>query len=241
MIRRLTCIGLLLVFLSLLSLSPALVLAAPDAFSPERQPARPFGLPFNLPPSYSTWYVIQYYGNTTGAYTWRHLWYGSGQGMHFGVDFSARCGTEVVSIGDGVIAKIDEMAHGSGPHNLMINHPDQGYASFYGHLLEEPQGYVGMPVQHGQVVGLTGDPDESCTSRPHLHLEIRSLSYWITYNPIQLIEADWDSIALFSPPSFQRDLDNPRRWVTPCDQPDIQFGQGMLNDYARTWPPDWSY
>jgi murein DD-endopeptidase MepM/ murein hydrolase activator NlpD len=184
--------------------------------------------------------VTQFYGNTTGAYTRRVEWYGAGQGLHFGIDFSAKCGTEVVAIGDGVIAKIDAMEHGAGPHNLMVSHADQGYASFYGHLLETPPGYIGMPVQGGQVIALTGDPDLSCTSRPHLHLEIRSLNYGHAYNPVPLIDADWDSIALLNPTRFQRDLDNPRRWVNPYDQPDVQFGQPLLNQYAETWPPNWS-
>jgi murein DD-endopeptidase MepM/ murein hydrolase activator NlpD len=212
-----------------------------NAISPMRQTdAPPFGLPFNTGPSYSTWLVTQFYGNTTGAYNRRVEWYGAGQGLHFGIDFSAKCGTEVVAIGDGVIAKIDAVEHGAGPHNLMVNHPDQGYASFYGHLLERPPGYVGMPVQRGQVIALTGDPDVTCTSRPHLHLEIRSLGYGYAYNPVPLIDADWDSMALLNPTRFQRDLDNPRRWVSPYDQPDVQFGQPLLNQYHETWPPDWS-
>lgn len=52
-----------------------------------------FGLPFNIPPGPSTWYVIQFYGNTLSAFTWRYLWYEAGQGLHFGVDFAAKCGT----------------------------------------------------------------------------------------------------------------------------------------------------
>jgi len=32
----------------------------------------------------------------------------------------------------------------------------------------------GEPVKRGQIIALTGDPDETCTSRPHLHLEIRT-------------------------------------------------------------------
>src|SRR5574337_170544 len=59
-----------------------------------------FRLPFDLQPGLSTWYVIQFYGNTTGAYRFRDTWYDQGQGLHFGVDFAAKCGTPVVSIGD---------------------------------------------------------------------------------------------------------------------------------------------
>lgn len=200
----------------------------------------PFGLPFAEPPGPSTWLVVQPYGNTTGAYFRRVSWYGSGQGLHFGIDFSAPCGTEVVAIGDGTVVKIDEAQHGALPHNLMINHPN-GYASFYGHLLETPELYIGQPVQRGQVVGLTGDPDYTCQSRPHLHLEVRNLGHWMAYNPAPLIDADWDSLALIGGFSrgFEKDLGEPRRWQFLDEQPDVQFGQPLLNDYEQAWPPDW--
>ena len=63
------------------------------------QSARPFGLPFADPPGPSTWLLVQAYGNTTTAFRWRLSQYGAGQGLHFGLDFSARCGTTVVAIG----------------------------------------------------------------------------------------------------------------------------------------------
>ena len=121
----------------------------------------------------------------------------------------------------------------------VIMHPN-GYASLYGHLLQRPDLQVGQQVKKGEPIALTGDPDLTCTSRPHLHLEIRDASYGYAYNPIPLIEADWDSLALFGPSGgFERNLDNPRRWVTPEDQPVVDFGGPPLNDYARPWPPDW--
>jgi murein DD-endopeptidase MepM/ murein hydrolase activator NlpD len=198
-----------------------------------------FLLPFDTPPGPSTWYVIQFYGNTRGAYVHRTEWYNQGQGLHFGIDFSARCGTQVVAIGDGEVAKVDASRHGAGPHNLMILHPN-GYASFYGHLLERSSVAVGEQVKAGQPVGLTGDPDLSCTSRPHLHLEIRDASYSNAYNPVALIDADWNSLALYGSRSiFERDLDDPRRWVSIDQQPDVDFGGPLLNNYPHPWPPDW--
>jgi murein DD-endopeptidase MepM/ murein hydrolase activator NlpD len=203
--------------------------------------SKPFGLPFDTPPGPHTWLVGQMYGNTTGAYRTRRIWYGAGQGLHFGIDFSARCGTPVVAIGDGVVTKVDATEHGAGPHNLVIDHPN-GYASLYGHLVERPSVDVGQTVARGQRVGFTGDPDLTCTSRPHLHLEVRAgYNYRTAYNPVPLIEADWDSLMLTSPfqRGYARDLDNPRRWQFPDDQPDVQFGGEIVNDYARPWPPDW--
>ncbi len=116
-------------------------------------------------------------------------------------------------------------------------HPN-GYASFYGHLVERAQVDVGQAVTRGQVVGYTGDPDLTCASRPHLHLEIRSgYNYRTAYNPVPLIDADWDSLMLSGP--FERDLDNPRQWQALDDQPEVNFGGAILNDYARPWPPEW--
>lgn len=216
-----------------LSPSAAWTLAAP------RTP--PFRLPFTEPPGANTWLLIQPYGNTTFAYTYRKLIYGSGQGLHFGIDLAARCGTPVVAIGDGVVSEVDNAYHGAGPHNLMIDHPN-GYASFYGHLLGRPSLQRGQQVRAGQVVALSGDPDLTCTGRPHLHLEIRNApGHSRAYNPIPLIDADWERIALVGafPVGFERDLNNPHRWQTLTDQPVIRFGDPLLNTYAEAWPDDW--
>lgn len=201
----------------------------------------PFGLPFNSPPGPSTWLLSQLYGNTTSAYRYSTVWYSAGQGLHFGLDFAAPCGTEVVAIGDGVVAKVDAGEHGAGPHNLLIRHEDQGYVSLYGHLLERPHLNAGQRVRRGDVIGLTGDPDETCTSRPHLHLEVRSLNYQVAFNPVPLIDADWDNLTLVGQfaAGFQQDLRDPRHWQFMDDQPDVHFGGPLLNDYARPWPPEW--
>jgi murein DD-endopeptidase MepM/ murein hydrolase activator NlpD len=224
-------VTLLVTVASLATLAPA----RPHAEAP------PFRLPFNSPPGPSTWFLGQPFGNTTSAFLFRDTWYSAGQGLHFGVDFTAPCGTEVVAIGDGTVFKIDAREHGAGPHNLLIRHEALGLMSLYGHLLERPRLNMGQKVQRGSVVGLSGDPDESCTSRPHLHLEIRNLALSVAYNPIPLIQADWDSLALVGQPGsgFQYDLRSPRRWQFLDDQPDIEFGELPLNDYAAPWPPGW--
>jgi murein DD-endopeptidase MepM/ murein hydrolase activator NlpD len=150
---------------------PLRIAAAPEVVAlaqPAQTPAsKPFGLPFAEPPGPSTWLLIQGYGNTTTAYRWRVSQYGAGQGLHFGIDLSARCGTPVVAIGDGTVLKVDAAEHGAGPHNLMIDHGN-GYASFYGHLFETPRLAPGDPVLRGQVVAVSGDPDLTCTSHVHL-------------------------------------------------------------------------
>lgn len=201
---------------------------------------KPFILPFKEPPGPDTWLLGQTYGNTVGAYRQRETTYGAGQGIHFGIDFSARCGTEMVAMADGIVFAVDNLNFGSLPHNLMIDHPDLGYASFYGHLLEPPALEVGQQVKAGDVVALSGDPAETCYGRPHLHMEIRDLRHWRKYNPVILIQADWDSLALIGPFSqtFERDLDNPRKWQYLDDQPEIVVGGPLLNDFANPWPPD---
>ncbi len=199
-----------------------------------------FGLPFTTDPGPNTWLLGGGYGNSTGGYARRREWYGAGQGIHFGIDFSARCGTPVASIGDGVIIKVDAREHGSAPHNLLIDHQN-GYASLYGHLLERPKVSVGQQVKKGEVVGLTGDPDLTCTSRPHLHLEVRDRTLRKAFNAHLLINADWDALSLSGSfgRGFQRDLDAPRKWQSLYDQPDINFGGPLINDFANTWPRDW--
>ena len=216
-----------------------LILSADPAPASGRQTGPPFGIPFASKPGPETWLLTQAYGNTVFAYRERRSVYGAGQGLHFGIDLAARCGTEVVAIGDGVVVGIDQTAHGAGRHNLMIDHPN-GYASFYGHLLQRPPLGLGDEVRRGQAVAQTGDPDLSCTSRPHLHLEIRDApSHRRAFNPILLIDADWDRIALIggSAIAFQQDLADPRRWQVLDDQPEVSFGGVLLNDYAHPWPP----
>jgi murein DD-endopeptidase MepM/ murein hydrolase activator NlpD len=213
----------------------------PHAIAQSEEPQKPFVLPFKGPPGPDTWLMAQAYGNTTGAYRQRNTTYSAVQGIHFGLDLSAPCGTEIVAMADGVVFAVDNLNFGSAPHNLMIDHPDQGYASFYGHLLEPPQLKVGQRVKAGEVVALSGDPAETCYGRPHLHLEIRDLRHVRKYNPLILIQADWDNLALIGPfsQSFERDLDNPRQWQYLDDQPESVIGGPLLNDFAHPWPPDW--
>lgn len=204
----------------------------PDA--PPETP--PFILPFQGPPGPSTWFLGQPYGNTRGAFILREMFYMAGQGLHFGLDFAAPCGTDVVAIGDGVVVEID--THGSAPHSVMIDHPN-GYSSLYGHLLERVTLDIGQTVSQDQVIGLSGDPFTTCRSAPHLHLEIRSNFHDRTYNPVPLIAADWENLSLFGAfnAGFQRDLNQPRQWQRLDDQPIVFFAGPLLNDYQQTWPP----
>jgi hypothetical protein len=200
-------------------------------------PSRQFGLPFSGKPGVNTWLLGQLYGNTTGAFRRRNSDYRAGQGIHFGMDFSAPCGTPVLAIGDGVVSEVDG-PHGSPPHNLVINHAGN-LSSLYGHLQRRSSLRVGQRVKRGDVIGVSGDSQFTCISAPHLHLEIRDTSHQRFFNPVGYIDADWDSLALVGSfgRGYQRDLNNPRRWQSLQDQPQARRGGTLLNNYARPWPP----
>jgi murein DD-endopeptidase MepM/ murein hydrolase activator NlpD len=222
------------------TLQPGMPVSAAPQAAPAQAERPPFDPPFADPPGPETWLVGQVYGNSTGAFARRIEWYRAGQGIHFGIDFTARCGTPIVAVGDGVVLKVDAPEHGSAPHNLLIDHQN-GYVSLYGHLLERPKLTRGQPVKKGELIGLTGDPDLTCTSRPHLHFEIRDKTLGRAYNAHKLIDADWDALLLVGSfgRGFQRDLDDPRKWQSVWDQPDIRFGGPLINEFENTWPQDW--
>jgi len=201
--------------------------------------SKPFIMPVAGPPGPSTWLLGQPYGNTTGAFVSGARQYSAGQYLHFGIDISMPCGTPLVAVADGVVGSVDNPYRGSAPHNLTLDFPELGLSVLYGHLLERPALVEGQAVRQGEVVALSGDPDETCESRPHLHFEVRSRDQRIAYNPILTIDAPWHSLLGMDSrlrPVFQRDLTAPRRWIGLEDQPEVVFGGRRLNDYAQTWP-----
>lgn len=219
-------------------LAAALALAALPSPVPAQD--KPFGPPFAEPPGLGTWFLSQPYGNSVYAYFERGGIYRSGQGLHMGVDFAAACGTPVVAIGDGVVLHVDGPG-GAGPHNMMIDH-ENGYVSFYGHLMERPRLAVGQRVARGEAIALSGDMYGTCHDSPHLHLEIRDRGLNRLFNPVDFVDLDWHSLSLMggSPMPFERDLAAPRRWQSLDAQPEITIGGPLLNDYVNAWPPDGS-
>jgi murein DD-endopeptidase MepM/ murein hydrolase activator NlpD len=197
----------------------------------------PFGLPITGEPGPSTWYVSHWFGNTVSAAQNADDLYSRGQGIHFGVDFAAACGTPVVAIGDGVVFAVDG-PYGSPPHNLVLQHPE-GYFSLYGHLQISPSLRPGQPVSRGDSVGQVGDPaGASCTRAPHLHLEIRTPDMSRAVNPVPLIDADWRLLTIGASTTgsgFAVNFDDPFRWQHIDDQPSIVFGGTRLNDFRDAW------
>ncbi len=199
---------------------------------------RPLILPMSTDASPSTWLLGQPYGNTVGAFRNADRWYGAGQGLHFGLDFGMPCGTPLVAVAAGQVMFVDNLNFGSRPHNVIIQHPQLGLSSLYGHLLEKSELVEGAWVTQGQFIGYSGDPDETCQSRPHLHYELRSIGYRTAINPVPYIDANWHSLASigsFSYPIFEQDLNNARQWLNIDSQPDVAFGGMRLNNYDLTY------
>ena len=222
----------LITILALLALALPLARAQDDPTAEPAPDPPPFSLPFADPPGPSTWVYEQHYGNTTSAFNYGRQWYFAGQGMHFGLDLEAVCGTPVLAIADGVVTSVDAEGFGAGPHSLVMEHPGTGLVSLYGHLLERPALERGQTVERGQQIGLSGDPDLSCESRPHLHLEIRETGYQVALNPLPFFDVNWHMIASMGPftNQFQQDIDRPYRWMRFEDQPEIRFGGEYLNN-----------
>lgn len=206
-------------------------------FSISSAQSPPFGLPMNGEPGASTWYVSQWYGNTITAARNAEDLYHRGQGIHFGVDFAAPCGTEVVAIADGDVFAVDG-PYGSDPHHVVLQH-DNGYFSLYGHLQERSHLEEGQRVSAGERVGQVGDPaGEDCVRAPHLHLEIRRNDMTEAVNPVPLIDADWRRLSIGSEAEgtgFAVDFENPRRWQVPEEQPEIRFFGDLINTYQDGW------
>lgn len=220
----------------------AMLLLFPPQPSTHAQTNRPMRLPFADPPGVNTWLVGQFFGNTVDAYNFGHQWYRAGQGMHFGIDFYTACGTPVLAAADGEIHAVDDPGFGSDPHNLIVIHRDLGLVTLYGHLLQKPTVIVGQPVQQGEIIAYSGEPQGKCTSRPHLHFEVRSPDFKTAYNPVLFMEAPWHTLASIGPftnPIFQQDIYNPRQWTQLADQPAVNFWGDVLNNYASAWPLSW--
>ena len=88
--------------------------------------------------------------------------------MHYGMDFSAKTGTEIYATGDGVVSKVRRSKRGYGNY-VKINH-GFGYETLYAHMSK----YIvkkGQKVKSGEVIGYVGNTGIS--TAPHLHYEVR--------------------------------------------------------------------
>ena len=88
--------------------------------------------------------------------------------MHYGMDFSAKIGTEIYATGDGVISKVKRSKRGYGNY-VKINH-GFGYETLYAHMSKHIV-KKGQKVKRGEVIGYVGNTGIS--TAPHLHYEVR--------------------------------------------------------------------
>jgi len=101
------------------------------------------------------------------------------QDFHKGLDFAGKKGSEVVTVGDGVVSWAGKR---SGYGNLIeINHGN-GYTTRYGHN-QKHLVQVGDKVKKGQQIALMGSTGRS--TGPHVHFEVRQNGK--TVNPSKYI------------------------------------------------------
>jgi len=114
--------------------------------------------------------------------------------MHYGMDFSAKTGTEIYSTGDGVVSKVKRSKRGYGNY-IKINH-GFGYETLYAHMSK----YIvkkGQKVKRGEVIGYVGN--SGISTAPHLHYEVRKDNKKI--NPVNFYYND------LSPKEYEKMLE----------------------------------
>ena len=103
--------------------------------------------------------------------------------FHYGVDFSARMGTEVYATGDGVVTTVEHSMWGYG--NMVVIDHDYGYITRYAHL-QKAVVKKGQKVKRGQLIGYVGNSGK--TTGVHLHYEVRKNN--VPINPINFFYND---------------------------------------------------
>ena len=114
--------------------------------------------------------------------------------MHYGMDFSAKTGTEIYSTGDGVVSKVKRSKRGYGNY-VKINH-GFGYETLYAHMSK----YIvkkGQKVKRGEIIGFVGN--SGISTAPHLHYEVRKDNKKI--NPVNFYYND------LSPEEYEKMLE----------------------------------
>lgn len=115
------------------------------------------------------------YGNVgTGTFTWptTATWlsgYDYTPPVHNGLDFDGDFGSPIYASDTGVIVYSGWSDRGYG--NLIVVDHDDGWQTFYAHLLDGTLLPCGTNVQKGQLIASMGSTGNS--SGPHLHFELR--------------------------------------------------------------------
>jgi len=115
------------------------------------------------------------YGNVgTGTFTWptTATWlsgYDYTPPVHNGLDFDGDFGSPIYASDSGVVVYSGWSDRGYG--NLIVIDHDDGWQSFYAHLMDGTLIPCGSNVQKGQLIASMGSTGKS--SGPHLHFELR--------------------------------------------------------------------
>ena len=128
------------------------------------------------------------YGNVgTGTFTWptTATWlsgYDYTPPVHNGLDFDGDFGSPIYAADTGVIVYSGWSDRGYG--NLMVVDHDDGWQTFYAHLMDGTLLPCGTNVQKGQLIASMGSTGNS--SGPHLHFELRlnggAMNPWLFLN-----------------------------------------------------------
>jgi murein DD-endopeptidase MepM/ murein hydrolase activator NlpD len=86
--------------------------------------------------------------------------------FHYGMDFSAKTGTDVFATGN---AKVSYVGWRQGFGNTVILDHGYGYQTLYAHLFKSLV-HVGQKVKRGDIIALVGNTGASVG--PHLHYEV---------------------------------------------------------------------
>ncbi len=120
--------------------------AAPQAFTAPRAATGIFSYPL-------TGYILS-----------QNFWWG-----HPGLDMAISSGTPIRAADNGYVQFSGWSTVGYG--NLVVINHNNGFTTWYAHMVGTPYVQNGQPVARGQVIGLVGSTGRS--TGPHLHFEIR--------------------------------------------------------------------
>lgn len=118
-------------------------------------------------------------------------------GIHKGVDFPCKAGTDVLAMADGVVVGIGMWGSAFGKHSILIKHHVGGKDTWciYAHCMSALV-KAGDHVKKGQHIGESGGrpghPEDGNVTGEHLHVEARHSASWGQDNHIDpkgLIEA----------------------------------------------------
>lgn len=116
----------------------------------------------------------------TSSFGNERLFNGSRKSYHSGVDFRAKVGTKVISMGFGRVVLVADRFYAG--RSIIIDH-GQGIFSGYYHM-RKSNVLEGDIVDENDIIGLSGDSGR--ITGPHLHFSLKI--HGVTVNPLQTME-----------------------------------------------------